>query len=186
MFCILRSDNEIYISGVKSELVALASMHLKIMSPVLIVGGIVGDLLRVLISYREFTLPNISPMLMSIVIIGVIMLVKMTTAAWPWPGQLQSVPCASLFISFQKIGNLVLESSLISILQTINISTTLVSFYSHAILSSTVGQIIFMWTCSLPLHLRRCMDRHRICNRVFQFPVGILATAFLVPLSLSC
>ncbi len=62
------------ISGTNPQLIALASMHLKIMTPVLIFGGIVGIYYGILISYREFMLPNISPILMSVVIIAMIIL----------------------------------------------------------------------------------------------------------------
>ena len=61
------------------ELIGLASLHLKIMSPVLILGGLVGIYFGLLISYKEFVLPNISPIVVSIVIITSITIAKHDT-----------------------------------------------------------------------------------------------------------
>ena len=43
-----------------SELVSLSAMHLKIMTPVILIGGIIGIFYGLLITYRCFLLPNIS------------------------------------------------------------------------------------------------------------------------------
>lgn len=51
------------------QLISLASLHLKIMTPVFVIGGIVGIYYGLLITYREFMLPNLSPIVMSLVII---------------------------------------------------------------------------------------------------------------------
>src|SRR5574344_1389105 len=54
ILCFVFSDQimQFIISGNNPELVHLAGIHLKIMSPVLIVGGIVGIYYGILISYR--------------------------------------------------------------------------------------------------------------------------------------
>ena len=62
----------IIISNGTPELVSLAATHLRIMTPVFIVGGIVGIYYGLLITYKKFMLPNFSPMIMSIVIIAAV------------------------------------------------------------------------------------------------------------------
>lgn len=58
------------------QLISLASLHLKIMTPVFVIGGIVGIYYGLLITYREFMLPNLSPIVMSLVIILMVILTK--------------------------------------------------------------------------------------------------------------
>ena len=60
---------EIIINGGTSGMIALAVTHLRIMTPVFIVGGIVGIYYGLLITYKKFMLPNFSPIVMSLVII---------------------------------------------------------------------------------------------------------------------
>ena len=60
-------------SGGDAQLISLAAEHLKIMSPVLIIGGIVGIYYGILVTYRYFMLPNLSPIIMSLVIIAMVM-----------------------------------------------------------------------------------------------------------------
>ena len=65
---IIHSDNQ--------ELVSIAANHLRIMTPVILIGGIIGIYYGLLITYRNFLLPNISPVLMSLSIIIIIAVVK--------------------------------------------------------------------------------------------------------------
>ena len=60
-------------SGGAPELINLAAEHLQIMSPVLVIGGIVGIYYGLLVTYRYFMLPNVSPIIMSLVIIIMVM-----------------------------------------------------------------------------------------------------------------
>ena len=60
------------IHGNNTELITLSSAHLKIMTPVILIGGIIGIYYGLLITYRCFLLPNISPVLMSLSIISII------------------------------------------------------------------------------------------------------------------
>ena len=62
----------IIIHSSNTELVSLASIHLRIMTPVILIGGIIGIYYGLLITYRAFLLPNISPVLMSLSIIIII------------------------------------------------------------------------------------------------------------------
>ena len=60
------------IHGNNAELINLAGIHLRIMTPVILIGGIIGIYYGLLITYRSFLLPNISPVLMSLSIIAII------------------------------------------------------------------------------------------------------------------
>ena len=67
---------QIIISGGNPELISLASTHLKIMSPILVIGGLIGIYYGILVTYNEFLIPNISPMLVSFVIILTVSIAK--------------------------------------------------------------------------------------------------------------
>lgn len=185
ILCFVFSDQIMgfIISGTNPELISLAGMHLKIMSPVLIVGGIVGIYYGILISYREFMLPNVSPILMSIVIILMITLVKHDTTgvvlAW----------ATTIGALFQFVYQLPKIRQLGFRLKP-NFNFTNNVHFKHicellfpAILSSTVGQIHIYVDMFFASALKSgAWTAIGYANRVFQFPVGILATAFLVPL----
>lgn len=75
MFIFPRQIMGLIISGGSADMVNLAAMHLKIMTPLLVIGGIVGIYYGILIIYQQFMLPNLSPIIMSLAIIGVVMAV---------------------------------------------------------------------------------------------------------------
>jgi putative peptidoglycan lipid II flippase len=62
----------IIISGGSPEMVGLAAEHLRIMTPLLVIGGIVGIYYGILVIYKQFMLPNLSPIIMSLAIIGIV------------------------------------------------------------------------------------------------------------------
>jgi len=184
VFCFIFSDQimRFIISGHNTELISLASMHLKIMSPILIVGGIVGIYYGILISYREFMLPNISPILMSVVIIAMITLVKHdnTGAVLAWATTIGAL-CQFVYqlpkirqLGFRLKPNIDFHSPRFH-----QISELLFP----AILSSTIGQVyIYVDMFFASALAAGAWTAIGYSNRVFQFPVGILVTAFLVPL----
>lgn len=185
VLCFVFSDQimKFIISGTNPELLTLASMHLKIMSPVLIVGGIVGIYYGILISYREFILPNVSPILMSVVIIVMITLVKHdnTGVVLAWATTIGAL-CQFVY-QLPKIRQLGFRLrpnfDFVNNIQFRNICELLFP----AILSSTVGQIHIYVDMFFASSLKPgAWTAIGYANRVFQFPVGILATAFLVPL----
>lgn len=185
VLCFVFSDQimRFIISGTNPELIALASMHLKIMSPVLIVGGIVGIYYGILISYREFMLPNISPILMSVVIILMITLVKHdnTGVVLAWATTIGAL-CQFVYqlpkirqLGFRLKPNFDFAANV----QFQHICELLFP----AILSSTIGQIYIYVDMFFASSLKPgAWTSIGYANRVFQFPVGILVTAFLVPL----
>ena len=171
-------------SGGNPELIQLAAEHLKIMSPVLVIGGIVGIYYGLLVTYRYFMLPNVSPIIMSIVIIAMVM-----TSGGNDKGGFTLALATTIgailqwVVQFPKIRQLGyrLKPNL-DIVNNRNF-TNICELLFPAILSSTVGQIHIYVDMFFASSLREgAWTAIGYANRVFQFPVGILVTAFLVPL----
>lgn len=171
------------INGNNQELIALAGVHLKIMSPVLIVGGLVGIYYGILISYREFMLPNLSPIVMSLVIILMITFVKHDTTGVVLATATTIGAFCQFLLQLPKLRKLGLKCKpnfdFFHNPQFRNICELLFP----AVLSSTVGQIHIYIDMFFTSSLKEgAWTAIGYANRVFQFPVGILVTAFLVPL----
>lgn len=69
LFIFPREIMGLIINGGSAEMITLAAEHLKIMTPLLVIGGIVGIYYGLLIIYKQFMLPNLSPIIMSAAII---------------------------------------------------------------------------------------------------------------------
>ena len=171
------------IHGNNSELVSLASTHLKIMTPVILIGGIIGIYYGLLITYRNFLLPNISPVMMSLTIITVVALVKgdkfgIALAIATSVGAL--LQFVVQFPAVRKLGfkikpNLKVKNN--------TEFKNLLELVFPAALSSTIGQIYVYVDMFFASQLQEgAWTAIGYANRIFQFPVGILVTAFLVPL----
>ena len=184
VLCFTFSDQimRFIIAGNNVELISLASSHLKIMSPILIVGGLVGIYYGILISYREFILPNFSPILMSSVIILSITLVNQDPT-----GKILAIAttigalCQFVY-QIPKIRQLGFK-----IKPNLNLSNphfkSICELLFPAILSSTIGQFyVYVDMFFASTLVAGAWTSIGYSNRVFQFPVGILVTAFLVPL----
>ncbi len=174
---------KIIIANGSPELIRLASIHLKIMAPVLTVGGVVGIYYGILIVYKEFLIPNISPILMSVAIIAIISLVHndnsgVVLAAATTVGALcqfvyQLPKLKQLGFKFKPNLEVFNNPQYKSILELL----------FPAILSSTVGQVYIYVDMFFASQLQEgAWSAIGYANRLFQFPVGVLVTAFLVPL----
>lgn len=184
VFCFIFSDQIMHfiISGNNPELVRLASMHLKIMSPVLIVGGVVGIYYGILISYREFMLPNLSPILMSAVIIAMITLVKHDNTGTVLAVATTIGALCQFVYQLPKIRKLGFKFKPNFNFENLYFKQ-ICELLFPAILSSTIGQIYVYVDMFFASSLREgAWTSIGYSNRLFQFPVGILGTAFLVPL----
>ena len=174
----------IIVSGGSPELINLAAQHLKIMSPVLIIGGIVGIYYGLLVTYRYFMLPNLSPIVMSLVIIVMVITTSKSDNAGvilAWATTAGAV--CQFILQYPKIRQLGFEFKpnfdFFNNIQFKNICELLFP----AVLSSTVGQIHIYVDMFFASSLKEGVwTAIGYANRVFQFPVGILVTAFLVPL----
>ncbi len=172
---IIHSDN--------SNLVSLASGHLRVMTPVILIGGIIGIYYGLLITYRCFLLPNISPVLMSLSIITVIALVKGDTTGH-YLALATTIGAVLQFLAqapaVRKLGFRIKPNFDFKNNAELN---NLIELVFPAALSSTIGQIYVYVDMFFASQLREgAWTAIGYANRVFQFPVGILVTAFLVPL----
>ena len=174
---------KIIIANGSPELIHLASMHLKIMAPVLVVGGVVGIYYGILITYKEFLIPNISPILMSVAIIAIISLVHhdnsgiilalATTVGALCQFVYQLPKLKQLGFKFKPNFDVMNNPQFNNILELL----------FPAILSSTVGQVYIYVDMFFASQLQEgAWSAIGYANRLFQFPVGVLVTAFLVPL----
>ena len=66
----------VIISQATPELSSLAAYHLKIMSPVILAGALLGLYYGILVTHSEFLLPNIAPSMLSIGIILTLVISK--------------------------------------------------------------------------------------------------------------
>lgn len=184
MFLFPRQIMGLIISSGSADMINLAAEHLKIMTPLLIIGGIVGIYYGILIIYKQFMLPNLSPIIMSAAIIGVVVAAAPNDQkgyALAWATTIGAI--LQLIIQYPNVKKL-------GFLWKPNFQFTnnpnfkeIMELLFPAILSSTVGQIhIYVdmfFTSSISEGAWTAIG---YANRVFQFPVGILVTAFLVPL----
>lgn len=171
------------ISEGSPELVSLATTHLKIMSPTLIIGGLIGIYYGILVTYKEFILPSLSPIVVSVVIIGALICTKGDdTGVILATATLVGALCQLLLQMprVRQIGYKIKPN--LNIFNNVNFNHILELLFP-AVLSSTIGQIHIY----IDMFFSSCLEEGAwtaigFANRVFQFPVGILVTAFLVPL----
>lgn len=171
------------ISNGSAELVNLAGEHLRIMTPLLVIGGIVGIYYGILIIYKQFMLPNLSPIIMSAAIIGIVIAVPSDQKGYALACATTIGAILQLIIQYPNIKKLgFLWKPNFNFLNNPNFKEVTELLFP-AILSSTVGQIhIYVdmfFTSSISEGAWTAIG---YANRIFQFPVGILVTAFLVPL----
>lgn len=171
-------------SGGDAQLISLAANHLKIMSPVLIIGGIVGIYYGILVTYRYFMLPNLSPIIMSLVIIAMVMGANgkdNTGVVLAWATTIGAV--FQWVMQYPKIRQLGFRlKPNLDVFNNVEYKN-ICELLFPAVLSSTVGQIHIYVDMFFASALREgAWTAIGYANRVFQFPVGILVTAFLVPL----
>ncbi len=173
----------VIISDGNAELINLASTHLRIMCPALIIGGLIGIYYGILVTYKEFILPSLSPIIVSVVIISTLMIsggdksgVILATAT------VVGALC-QLLLQMPRVRQLGFKiRPNFDIINNANFKQ-ITELLFPAILSSTVGQIHIY----VDMFFASSLDEGvwtsiGYANRIFQFPVGILVTAFLVPL----
>lgn len=173
----------VIISAGSPELVNLATQHFKIMSPIILIGGIIGIFYGLLICHKRFILPNLSPMILSVVVIISIILAKNDNTGLVLAGATTLGAVCQLLTQFpalRKIGYRIRPN--FDFVNNANMKS-LMELLFPAILSSTMGQITIYIDMFFASTLREgAWTSVVFANRIFQFPVGILVTAFLVPL----
>ena len=179
-----RQIMQIIISSGSAEMISLAATHLKIMTPLLVIGGIVGIYYGILIIYKQFMLPNLSPIIMSVAIIGICVAAAPNDQkgyALAWATTIGAV--LQFVIQYPNVRRLGFRWKPNFEFTNNPHFKEICELLFPAVLSSTVGQIhIYVdmfFTSSISEGAWTAIG---YANRVFQFPVGILVTAFLVPL----
>ena len=171
------------ISAGTPELIHLASIHFKIMSPIILIGGIIGIYYGLLIVHKQFILPNLSPMILSLVVIISITLAHNDKSGLVLAGATTLGAVCQILIQFPKLRQIGYR-----IKPNLNIKNNthmknIGELLFPAILSSTIGQIgIYIDMFFASNLVLGAWTAVVFANRIFQFPVGILVTAFLVPL----
>ena len=176
----------IIINSGSAAMIALSAKHLQIMTPVFVVGGIVGIYYGLLITYKKFMLPNFSPMIMSLVIIAGcwgVTFFRPDTNCYALAIATTLGAICQFLLQFPQIRKIGFRFKPNFCFWNNPELKTLIELVFPAILSSTIGQlhiyIDMFFTSSLKDGAWTSLG---YANRIFQFPVGILVTAFLVPL----
>lgn len=171
------------ISGDSPQMITLAAEHLRIMTPLLLIGGIVGIYYGLLIIYKQFMLPNLSPIILSLAIIVIAVLVPDDNKGYALAWATTIGALLQWVIQYPNIRKLGYKLKPVFEFQNNPHFKEICELLFPAVLSSTVGQIhIYVdmfFTSSISEGAWTAIG---YANRVFQFPVGILVTAFLVPL----
>lgn len=171
------------ISDGNQELISLASTHLRIMCPSLVIGGIIGIYYGILISYKEFILPSLSPIVVSIVIIGTLLFTGGDKSGVILASATVVGALCQLLLQMPRVRQLGYKiRPNLDVINNTNFNHILELLFP-AVLSSTIGQVHIY----IDMFFASCLEEGAwtaigFANRVFQFPVGILVTAFLVPL----
>ncbi len=171
------------ISSGSDELVNIASLHLKIMSPLVLMGAIVGIYYGILVTYKRYLLPNISPTFVSIGIIATLLIFKNDTngihlalgtligGVFQFIVQTPAVKKLGYGFTFT-----------LSKLKDTNFKE-IMELLMPAFLSSTIGQFGLYIDMFFSSGLEEgAWTSLGYANRIFQFPTGLLLTAILVPL----
>jgi len=164
------------------ELKTLAASHLRIMSPVILIGGVIGIFYGISNVYKEFFFTSLSPAILSLVVI-------ISLAIFPndlngyvlvWAtligglGQLLFQLPVFIKAGFRYFP--VIDFKLEGIKK-------IGEILFPAILGTTIGQINIYIDMFFTSSLQEgAWTAIAYANRVFQFPAGILITAMLVPL----
>ena len=171
------------ISAGSPELVALASAHFKIMSPTIVIGGIIGIYYGLLICHKQYILPNLSPMVLSLVVIAVILIVHNDKSGYALAAATTLGAVCQLLIQFPKLRQIGYRIKPNFDIKNNPQFKNICELLFPAILSSTIGQIsIYIDMFFASTLVEGAWTSVVFANRIFQFPVGILVTAFLVPL----
>jgi len=165
------------------ELLNLAAYHLKIMSPVVFIGSVMGLYYGILVTYKKFLLPNISPSMLSLGIVAVLLITKGdktgyflalgTTIGAILQLLVQMPAVIRLGYSFKPNFNFLKNKKFSEIIELL----------FPAFLSSTIGQLGVYVDMFFSSGLKEgSWTAYGYANRIFQFPVGMMLTALLVPL----
>lgn len=173
----------IIISQATPEMSHLAAYHLKIMSPIVVIGAFLGLYYGILVTYNRFLLPNIVPSMVSIGIVLTLVitggddngfyLAVGTTIGAIMQFLAQTPAVMKLGYTFKPAFDFFHNKSFNEILELL----------MPAFFSSTIGQIGIYVDIFFASGLAEGQwTAYSYANRIFQFPVGLMLSALLVPL----
>ena len=164
------------------ELRTLAASHLKIMSPIVFIGGIIGIFYGISNVYKEFFFTSLSPAILSIVVIASLCVFPVDASGYVLVFATLAGSVGQFLFQlpvFIKSGCRYIPSFDFNSEGIKKIGEILFP----AILGTTIGQINIYIDMFFTSSLQEgAWTAIAYANRVFQFPAGILITAMLVPL----
>lgn len=164
------------------QLKFLAIEHLRIMSPMIFIGGVIGIFYGISNVYKEFFYTSLSPTILSVVIIVALLLLPIDKSGLVLAYATLIGAIGQLLIQlpvFAKIGFSYYPKLFLNDDNLRNIGEILFP----AMLGTTIGQINIYVDMFFTSGLEEgAWSAIGYANRVFQFPVGVLITAMLVPL----
>lgn len=173
----------IIVSEQNTELLKYSSELLRIMSPIILIGAVIGLYYGILVTYKRFILPNLSPSMLSVGVIIVLLVTKGDkTGFYLAIGTLIGAILQLLLQvpTVKKIGYSFRAS--FDFFKNKNFNEILELLFP-AFLSSTIGQLGIYVDMFFSSALKEgAWTAFSYANRIFQFPIGLLLTAILVPL----
>lgn len=165
------------------ELLELAAFHLRVMSPIVFIGSLLGLYYGILVTYKKFLLPNISPSMVSLGVVAVLLISRGdktgfylalgTTIGALFQILLQIPAVRRLGYSFKPSFDFFKNKKFNELLELL----------FPAFLSSTIGQLGVYVDMFFSSGLQEgAWTAFGFANRIFQFPVGLLLSAVLVPI----
>ncbi len=174
---------KIIIHGASPELINMAAMQLRIMSPIIFVGAVIGIYYGILVTHKHYLLPNISPSFMSIGLVFVLLITGpdnngFNLAAGTLVGAFAQLLAQTPLVykmgytfrpCFEFSGNKRFKE--------------IMELLFPAFLSSSVGQLGLYIDMFFSAKLTEgAWTSLGYANRIFQFPTGMILAAVLVPL----
>ena len=173
----------VIISQATPELSSLAAYHLRIMSPIIIVGAILGLYYGILVTYNKFLLPNIAPSMLSVGLITTLVLSNGDDTGFYLAIGTTIGALLQLFIQMPAVMKLgYVFKPCFEFFNNKNFKD-IMELLMPAFLSSTIGQIgIYVDIFFASSLAEGQWTAYGYANRIFQFPVGLMLSALLVPL----
>lgn len=173
----------IIINGAKPELLELASNQLRLMSPIVFFGSVIGIYYGILVTHKKFVLPNISPSFLSIGIITTLLITKGDNTGFYLALGTTIGALSQLLVQTPVVWKLgYTPRPCFDFFKDKNFKE-IIELLFPAFLSSSIGQlgiyIDMFFSASLNPGDWTSLG---YANRIFQFPTGMILTAVLVPL----
>ncbi|MBE7706290.1 MAG: murein biosynthesis integral membrane protein MurJ [Cyanobacteria bacterium SIG30] len=173
----------IIINGASPELIQMASNQLRVMSPIIFVGAVIGIYYGILVTHKHFLLPNISPSFMSVGLVLVLLITGSDATGFNLALGTMIGAFAQLLAQMPlifKMGYTYKPS--FDFFNNKNFKE-ITELLFPAFLSSTVGQLGLYIDMFFASGLKEgAWTSLGYANRIFQFPTGMILAAVLVPL----